>query len=527
MSHKDTTIPISRLDYDAFIFDLDGVVTKTAKVHEAAWKDMFDEYLSHRAQREGQDFQPFVNTDYLRYVDGKPRYEGVKSFLESRGITLPYGSPEDEPGKETICGLGNRKNELFHALLKKQGVETYPSTIDRIQMLRSKGFKTAIVSSSKNCSAVLEAAHIKDLFDAQVDGLDAERLGLKGKPDPDIFLEAADRLGVEPQRSVVAEDAISGVKAGSSGKFGLVIGVDRGEQEKALKNSGADVIIADLAEITISGNPSLHEAIADALPSAQESMEEISGRTSGKQIVLFLDYDGTLTPIVETPDQAVLSDSMRSAISELARYCTVAVVSGRDLRNVQELIAIDTIFYAGSHGFEIAGPKGKNVEYQQSTELLPTLDQAEQALKARVEGINGALVERKKFSVAVHYRKAKETEIKTVEKAVDEVLSQYEDLRKSEGKKVFDIQPDIDWDKGKAVTWLLETLDMSRSKVVPIYLGDDTTDEDAFRMLKDYGIGIIVGGGSRSTAARYQLPDTDAVQQFLKALIPLAKGETQ
>jgi alpha,alpha-trehalase len=527
MKQKTNTLPISRLDYDALIFDLDGVVTKTAKVHAAAWKELFDEYLSYRAQREGKTFRPFdVDSDYLRYVDGKPRYEGVKSFLESRGITLPYGSPEDEPGKETVCGLGNRKNQLFHALLQRKGVEAYPSSVARIRLLRSKGFKTAIVSSSKNCSAVLEAAQITDLFDAQVDGVDAERLGLKGKPAPDIFLEAANRLGVDPQRAVVAEDAIAGVKAGSSGKFGLVIGVNRGKQEQALRTSGADVTVGDLAEITVPGDPA-PDRTSRNLPSAQESIEEISRGASGKRVAVFLDYDGTLTPIVETPDQAVLSDSMRQTIIELARYCTVAVVSGRDLRDVRDLVAIDTIFYAGSHGFEIAGPKGKHMEYQQSTETLPTLDQAEQALHDRIDDIEGALVERKRFSVAVHYRKVRDTEIETVEQAVDAVLSQYEGLRKSEGKKVFELQPDIDWDKGKAVTWLLETLDMSHPQVLPIYIGDDTTDEDAFGVLKDWGIGIIVGGGPRSTAARYQLPNTDQVRQFLTALIPLAKGEIQ
>jgi len=528
MSYKTNTVPISRLDYDAFIFDLDGVVTRTAKVHAAAWKELFDEYLSHRAQREGQTFQPFaIDTDYLRYVDGKPRYEGVRSFLESRGITLSYGSPEDQPNKETVCGLGNKKNQLFHELLKRHGVEVYRSTVELIRQLRSKGFKTAIVSSSKNCSAVLEAAHIVDLFDTQVDGVDAERLGLKGKPAPDIFLEAANRLGVDPQRAVVAEDAIAGVKAGSSGKFGLVIGVDRGKQEQALKNNGADVTVADLAEITVSGHNPSPERSARDLPSATDAIEEISRCASDKRIALFLDYDGTLTPIVESPDQAVLSDAMRKTVRELARYFAVAIVSGRDLRDVQGLVSIDEIFYAGSHGYEIAGPKGRHVEYQQSTEVLPTLDRAEQDLHDRLDGISGALVERKKFSIAVHYRKVKDTQIETVEQHVDEVLSHYEGLRKSEGKKVFELQPDIDWDKGKAVTWLLETLDMSHAKALPVYIGDDTTDEDAFRALQGCGIGIIVGGGSGLTAAQYRLEDTDEVRGFLQALITMARGGSQ
>jgi trehalose-phosphatase len=514
-----TTKPfaISGLDYDAFIFDLDGVVTRTAKVHAAAWKRLFDDYLSHRARREGRGFQPFaIDTDYLRYVDGKPRYEGVRSFLESRGIALVYGSPDDEPGTETICGLGNRKNQLFRALLEQQGVEVYRSTVELIRVLRSRGFRTAIVSSSKNCSAVLEAAHLRDLFDVQVDGIDAERLGFKGKPAPDIFLEAANRLGLDPHRAVVAEDAIAGVKAGSRGKFGLVIGVDRGNHEQALRDSGADVTVADLSEITVSGTRDL--------ASASDSIEKISRCASGKRIAVFLDYDGTLTPIVESPDQAVLSDAMRETIRELAGLCTVAIVSGRDLRDVRGLVGIDQIFYAGSHGYEIAGPKGRHVEYQQSTEVLPALDRAEQALHDRVDGISGALVERKRFSIAVHYRKVKDSELALVEEAVDGVLSHHEGLRKSSGKKVFELQPDIDWDKGKAVAWLLETLGMAHAQVLPVYIGDDTTDEDAFRELKGYGIGIIVGGGSGPTAAQYRLQDTDEVQGFLRSLITIVKG---
>jgi alpha,alpha-trehalase len=215
MACKPPTIDITREKYDAVLFDLDGVVTKTAKVHAASWKRLFDEFLESRAAGEGESWEPFdIGSDYNTYVDGKPRYDGVKSFLESRGIDLPYGSSDDTPGAETICGIGNRKNEIFNEYLKAHGVEAYEVAVEILHLLKENGFRTAIVTSSKNGLAVLRAAAIEKLFDARVDGVVSEQLGLKGKPEPDIFLEAARRLGVSPMRAVVLEDALSGVLAG-------------------------------------------------------------------------------------------------------------------------------------------------------------------------------------------------------------------------------------------------------------------------------------------------------------------------
>lgn len=242
---------LSRHDYDGVIFDLDGVVTRTADVHAASWKQLFDEYLEKRSRREGSRFVPFdLEGDYLRFVDGKPRYDGVKSFLESRGIQLSWGSPEDGPDQETICGLGNRKNLMFHKVLKEQGAKPFDSTVALIRRLRAQGVKTALVSSSKNAGDVLKSAGLTDLFQEQVDGRELARLGLNGKPEPDMFLEAARRLGVSPKRAVVVEDAISGVQAGSRGGFALVIGVDRAGQAKELARNGATYVVSDLAEVT-------------------------------------------------------------------------------------------------------------------------------------------------------------------------------------------------------------------------------------------------------------------------------------
>lgn len=234
-------------DFAAVLFDLDGVITSTATVHAAAWKELFDGYLE---ARDGSDFVPFdTETDYKPYVDGKPRYEGVRSFLESRDIHLPFGTPDDSPDAETCCGLGNKKNGYFRKQLAEKGAVVFASTVAWVRELRAKGVKTAVVSSSKNCEAILDKAGIADLFDLRLDGVVAEKEKIPGKPEPDTFVEAARRLGVEPKDAVVIEDAISGVMAGHAGGFGLVIGIDRDHHPEALAEHGADVVVEDLEEI--------------------------------------------------------------------------------------------------------------------------------------------------------------------------------------------------------------------------------------------------------------------------------------
>lgn len=236
--------------FDAVLFDLDGVITDTAAVHARAWKTMFDEYLRQVAADSDEEFRPFTfEGDYKPYVDGKPRYDGVRSFLQSRGIDLPEGDPSDPPDRDTVCGLGNRKNELVNSLLEREGVDVYDGSVRLMHQLRDHGVKLAVVSSSRNCVTVLTAAGLLDMFDARVDGVVAAERGLPGKPAPDTFLAAAADLGTTPERAVVVEDAISGVQAGRAGHFGLVLGVDRDGNPGALRSNGADVVVADLAEL--------------------------------------------------------------------------------------------------------------------------------------------------------------------------------------------------------------------------------------------------------------------------------------
>lgn len=514
-------IVLSRLDYEAVLFDLDGVVTRTAKVHAKAWKRLFDTYLENRARREGDKFEPFsVDSDYTRYVDGKPRYDGVESFLESRGIELPRGTPDDPPSEETICGLGNRKNELFTDVLERDGVETYQSTVDLINDLRARTFKTAIISSSKNCSRVLEQAGLSDLFDAKVDGRDAERLSLEGKPAPDIFLAAAHRLLVNPGMAVVVEDALAGVEAGKRGGFGFVIGVDRAEQSEKLLERGADVVVTDLSEVQIGDAPPPEETDIDNLPSALDHIEDIGEQVARRGLALFLDYDGTLTPIVDHPEDAVLHDVMRGIVQRLSKKSPVAVISGRDLEDVRALVRIDDIVYAGSHGFDIEGnlPGQKSISYQRGNHFLPILDEAEKKLKDLLSDVRGAQVERKKYSIAIHYRNVEEEDVPRVEEAVDRVHADEESLEKSSGKKVWELRPGIEWDKGKALWWLIERFGFDRKSILPVYIGDDTTDEDAFRALRGEGVGIVVADENRKTLAQYRLRDPDEVGQFIDAL---------
>ena len=232
------------------LFDLDGVLTQTAKVHDAAWKEMFDAYLRERAQRTGEPFVAFDPVkDYDEYVDGKPRADGVRSFLESRGITLPDGRDDDPPSAQTVHGLGNRKNEILLRRIRQDGVEAYPGSVAFVRAVKDAGLPRAVVSSSANCRAVLIAAGIEDLFDARIDGVVAEREHLRGKPAPDTFLAGARALGLKPTAAAVFEDALAGVAAGRAGGFGFVVGVDRVGQAAALKQHGADVVVTDLSEL--------------------------------------------------------------------------------------------------------------------------------------------------------------------------------------------------------------------------------------------------------------------------------------
>ena len=523
-------VQINPGEIHAVIFDMDGVITDTATVHAATWKQMFDEYLRKRAERRGERFRPFdAVLDYRRYVDGKPRYDGVEGFLESRGISLPYGNRSDKPDQETVCGLGNRKNEYFLQRLKKQSVKVYESSIAFIKQLKSSDIRTAVISASRNAETVLEVAGVRDLFSVKVDGVDSLKRRLKGKPDPAIFLEAAKRLKVKPEKTAIVEDSLAGVEAGRRGKFKVVIGLDRADQGEELKKRGADFVVRDLSRVEIRQTrprrPVKRDQTISSLPSALGRKDEIFQRLRERTPAIFLDYDGTLTPIVDDPKKATLPDKTRKVIKRLAEHYSVAIISGRDLSDVQNMMGIKDLAYAGSHGFDIVGPGGKYRNQKMGRRFLAALRRAEQELRGAVNDIQGARIEHKRFAIAVHYRQVKSADVKTLKERFNDAASHYPELRKSTGKKVIELRPNVDWDKGRALLYLLDTLYTDGGRVVPLYIGDDTTDEDAFRAIGDRGVTIVVGGERRHTAAHYTLRDPREVAKFLHNLALLAEKE--
>lgn len=513
--------------YAAAVFDLDGVVTRTERLHAAAWKDLFDGYLRSREARFGEAFEPFCDANYVAYVDGRPRYDGVRTFLTSRGITLDDGAPDDPPDRETVAGLGNRKNRTFQRLLRERGPEVDQEAVRLIRELRRSGLRVGMASSSRNAEAVLRSAGLADLFDVRVDGVLAARLRLRGKPSPDIFLECLAQLGGEaPDHTILVEDAVAGVEAGRTGGFGLVLGVDRGGRGIELREHGADWIVHDFGELTVDRIRTYFENREHVRPNALAHWAKLMRELQSRRPALFLDYDGTLTPIVSRPELATLGREMREVIRRLAAAWPTIVVSGRKREDVQALVGVAGIHYAGSHGFDISGPGAGGLRHEVDPGLVPRVAEAARELRARTAGIPGVLVEDKTYAVAVHYRLVAEDRVAEVEGTVEQALAGRPELRKTLGKKVFELRPSMPWDKGRAVLWLLEALGLDRPEVIPVYIGDDVTDEDAFRALEDHGVAVLVSELPHPTAARYALQDIGEVRELLGRVAALGRRGT-
>ncbi|WP_162426244.1 trehalose-phosphatase [Pontibacter pudoricolor] len=263
---------------------------------------------------------------------------------------------------------------------------------------------------------------------------------------------------------------------------------------------------------------------ASELPSVSNHLSKL---LENKKPAVFLDYDGCLTPIVKQPEMAVLSPDMRDVLAKLAAVCPVAIVSGRDRQNVQQLVQLDNLYYAGSHGFDISGPDGMHSEPGGAAEILPILDAVDKILKDELKEVHGALVERKRYAIAVHFRNVADEQVTIVEQVVDAVLSRFPQLKKGLGKKIYELKPNLAWHKGEAVLWLLDTLHLNKPEVVPIYIGDDITDEDAFASLQEIGVGILVGAHENKTAASYSLQDVEEVKVFLQKLTELVKSDQE
>jgi trehalose 6-phosphate phosphatase len=271
-----------------------------------------------------------------------------------------------------------------------------------------------------------------------------------------------------------------------------------------------------LGELTVNDIEEEFEQHRHRRPSALQRWDVLSKEWEGKRIAVFLDYDGTLTPIVSRPELARISDTMRAVLGELANVCPTVIVSGRGREDVSDLVGLDNLYYAGSHGFDIAGPAGTTVRHEIGTEYRPALERVARSLEEQFAATKGALIEDKKFSIAVHYRQVADEEVADMERAVDRAVEQHPDLKKAHGKKVFEVRPRFEWDKGKAVLWLLEKLGLDTPQIVPLYIGDDVTDEDAFAALKERGLGILVADVPRETHASLSLRDVDEVGRFLQ-----------
>lgn len=511
--------------FDAAVFDLDGVVTFTARIHQEAWKQTFDDFLRARSERTGEPFQEFTEDDYLLHVDGLPRDDGVRAFLSSRGITLPEDDGTNGADAETVVGLARRKNDCFQRLLNENGVDVDSRAVAFIRELRAWRICVGVASASRNTGLILRAAGLEGLFDARIDGEVSERLHLRGKPAPDGFLACLEILGeIPPARALVIEDAVAGVEAGREADFGLVLGVDRAGHAIDLRESGADWIIRDFSEVSAKSVENYFRNRHMQRPNAIRHWPEIAADLRGRSPAVFLDYDGTLTPIVDRPEHALLPENVRSVVARLAARWPTTIVSGRSRDDVTALVGLgDTVTIAGSHGFDISGPGASDLRLEVDPELPPLIADAAAEVTLETRGIPGVIVEDKRFAVAVHYRLVDPERVPEVEAAVDQTLKGRPGLRKAFGKKVFEIRPAIEWDKGRAILWLLEAMKLDRADVMPIYIGDDETDEDAFRALYDRGIGIVVTRLPRETSARYSLQNVEEVCEVLERLAVLVE----
>jgi trehalose 6-phosphate phosphatase len=370
-----------------------------------------------------------------------------------------------------------------------------------LRALEQRGVRVAVTSASKGAGAAIEAAP-----------------GAAIEAAPGAAIDAARELGVEPGHAVLLTDSPAGVQAGRRAGFGLIVALTRDGRAAELLDCGADVVVASLAHVTPEALDTWFRQNTRGLPSALARWPEIAARLRGRRPVVFLDYDGTLALIAENPDQAFLPEATRDVVRQLAARHPVAIVSGRHRDKIMDFVGMDDISYAGSHGFDISGPRSA-IQWRQDPRLLEPMGRASAALRPALADVPGVDIEEKGFSTAVHYRRAAAADLPEIERRVDRVLAAEPELHKVHGKKVIEIRPRIDWHKGRAVLWLLQALGLDGDDVLPIYVGDDVTDEDAFAALGERGLGILVSERPRPSAATYAVRDPDEVRELLARLI--------
>jgi trehalose-phosphatase len=509
-SVADYSVTIDPRLHDAVLFDLDGVVTDTAAIHQAAWTTTLDAFLARRPSSDGEDHSPFSAADYRQFIDGKPRDDGLADFLAARNISLPAGRSSDS-GDDSRFGLANAKQACFLTLLDG-GVPVIDSAVALARKLIDAGIAVALYSASRNCEHVLRAAGLDDLFTARVDGIVADALGLPGRPDPAVLVEAAKRAGASPQRSIVIDDSEAGVTAGRRGGFALVVGLDRTSHASDLISSGADIVVSDLADVAVRTGDKPMTQLPNALAAYGQLIDVLASRVP----FMCLDFDGTLSEIVSDPDRAVLASETLDALRTMAAQCPVVILSDRDLADLRARVDLPELWYAGSQGFELLGPDGARYHNEAAAAAIPALQAAAGALRREWAAASGVRVEHKRYAVAVHFGDAAPERTGELIACVRRKGAHF-GLRVTTGRHVIELRPDIDWDKGKAIAWIRDRL--AAEHTVPFYIGDDVTDEDAFDALRFNGVGIVVRhdeNRGRRTAASYALDGIAQVTELLR-----------
>ncbi|WP_083395410.1 trehalose-phosphatase [Rhodococcus koreensis] len=505
MEAETVTRPLIDLrHHGAVVFDLD-VVVDTEAARTAACADVLDAFLSRRAGEGGVDRGPFRDRDYHRFFEGRTTAAGITDFLTSRGVSLSRGVRGAAADEHTVAGLCARVRQHFRARIARDGVPCVESTVALVRRLRGLGVGTAVFSAGGDVKDVLAAVGIDDLFPIGVD---------EAAPR-----NAAAQLGAPLASAVVVTACEDSVADASRAGFALVVAVGRSERTDVLRSRGADVVVGNLSEVELRAC----DRRLSEIPDAMTSRHELTALLRVRRPAIFLDFDGTLADIVPDPAAAALVDGAAAALSRLAAECPVAVISGRDLADVRERVGMSGIWYAGSHGFELAGPAGQRYENPGALAAVPVLDRVAPVLVERLQHIPGVLVERKRFTVAVHYRNVPAEHVDEVAAAVYDVGGREEALRVTGGRKVIELRPDVEWDKGRALQWILEHV-VDAGSTLPIYIGDDLTDEDAFDAVSAEGVGIVVRcreAADRRSAAQFAVNAPTQVRELLERLADL------
>ena len=386
----------------AIVIDMSEVLVHTAEINRNAWAIVFDEYF-----KISKINQAFTEHDYTTFIEGQPRYQRVNHFLHSKSLSLPYGNQSDPAGYDTACSLEKRKSKIFTHMLVEGHIKVYDKAVQKIKEWKGNGLKTAIVSCDENFKKALKLSEIMDLFDVKIDGHASRKLGLKEKPEADLYLEASKKLNLPPESCILFDDTVAGMQAGSKANFGLVVGVNRSGNRKILSENGADMVIESFDDLDLFNDPEIKAWFSQPVSPFAAEYVKIGEAVYEKTPVLFLDYDGTLTPIVQNPEDAVISNEMIEALKECSSKFTVAAVSGRDMDDLKTRINLDNLIYAGSHGFRISGPDGLFLEHEKTQEILPVLDKVEKQLrKVFSDTTENVRIERKRYAIAIQIGRA-------------------------------------------------------------------------------------------------------------------------